>query len=389
MKLASDQLRTWVEIDAKAARKNLQTFRKLTGPRVAVWSVVKSNAYGHGLFTFAKLMDEAGIDGFCVDSIVEALALRREGIKRPILVLGQTLPSRLREAAGQHITVSVSNFEALAALARTSGPMPDFHIKIDTGMHRQGFYFQDLPKVIKTLKGKKKGGLKNDETLGGHLKGLFTHFASAKDINFPTFTDEQLESFSHAIATFEHAGYRDLMKHAAATGGALLHKKYHFDAVRIGIGLCGIWPSKELEIQLGGQVKLASVLNWRAIISEVKVVPKGGYIGYNMTERVPQDTKVAIVPIGYWHGFPWALSGRGEIIVRGRRARVLGRVSMDMIVIGPVSKITRPGDIVTLIGRAGRVEISAEEQAARTGGATMNYELLTRLNPLMERVIIR
>jgi alanine racemase len=155
-KRSLDSLRTWVEIDARAARKNYNTFRKLIrrvrgGRRVQLWSVVKSNAYGHGLYAFSKLMDEFGVDGFCVDSIVEALSLRQAGIKQPILVLGQTLPSRLAEAARTGVTVSVSNFDALRALARQKR-VPAFHVKIDTGMRRQGFYTEDIPKLLAQIK---------------------------------------------------------------------------------------------------------------------------------------------------------------------------------------------------------------------------------------------
>jgi alanine racemase len=189
------------------------------------------------------------------------------------------------------------------------------------------------------------------------------------------------------------AGFTDLLRHAAATGGALIDPRYHFDAVRIGIGLYGHWPSKELEAQLGNTMNLHPVLSWRAMVGEVKRVKKGDYIGYNMTERVLRNMTIAIVPIGYWHGLPWALSGSGEVIVgsgaRARRARILGRVSMDMIAVGPIPIGAKPGDIVTLIGRAGHEAVTAESQAAKAGGSTMNYELLTRLNPLMERVIMR
>lgn len=376
-----------MEIDARAARKNYDTFRGLIGARGAgkkpqLWSVVKSNAYGHGLYAFSAIMDEIGIDGFCVDSVVEALALRKPGkatpagIKKPILVLGQTLPSRYAEAAAKDVTISISNFEALNAL-RAAAHAPNFHVKIDTGMHRQGFYGEDIPRVIALIK--KKG-------LTGSVKGLYTHFASAKDINYPTFTDEQLKNFKKAVALFEKAGFKNLTKHVSATGGALIDKKYHLDAVRVGIGLYGLWPSKELEIQLADKIQLHPVLSWRTMVSETKKVHAGDYVGYDLTERISKDTGLGILPIGYWHGFPRALSSRGEVLVRGRRARVLGRVSMDMVAV-ELPAGGRQGDVVTLIGRDARQSITANEQAMRAD--TVAYELLTRLNPLMERVIIR
>ncbi len=384
-----DGLRTWIEIDSRAARKNYDTFRKLTARRAGrhagktkLWAVVKSNAYGHGLFAFSKIMNRFGIDGFCVDSLVEGIALRRDGIKKPILVLGHTLPARYAEATKHNITITISNFEALRELAKVkerarAGAVPEFHIKIDTGMHRQGFYLEDLPRVI--------AAIARQKNIKSKLTGLYTHFASAKDINYPSYTDHQFGKFEKAAKLFEKAGFKNLIKHAAATGGTLVNQKYHLDAVRVGIGLYGLWPSKELEVQLGKKIKLHPILSWRAVVSEVKQLKAGDYVGYDMAERVANDMMMAILPIGYWHGFPRALSsGAGEAIVNGRRARVLGRVSMDLTAIAPGGR-ARPGDIATLIGRDGGEEIFAWEPAQKSG--TVHYEFLTRLNPLMERVV--
>jgi len=369
-------VRTWIEIDSRAARRNYHTFRELIGKKVKLWAVVKSNAYGHGLFAFSKLMNGFGIDGFCVDSLVEGIALRRDGIKKPILALGHTLPSLYAAAVKNKITITVSNFEALRELARAK-IAPEFHIKIDTGMHRQGFYLEDVPPAIKILSAKKE--IKNK------LTGLYTHFASAKDINYPTYTEHQFAKFQKAAKLFEGAGFRNLTKHAAATGGTLVNPKYHLDAARVGIGLYGLWPSRELEVQLGRKIKLRPILAWRAVVAEVKALKAGDYVGYDMSERVPAGMKMAILPLGYWHGFPRALSSVGEVIVNGKRARVLGKVSMDVTAVAPSGRI-HPGDVATIIGRDGGDEIFAWEPSQKSG--TTHYEFLTRLNPLIERVVI-
>jgi len=376
---SSDSLRTWVEIDAGAARKNYDAFRGLVGKKVKLWSVVKSNAYGHGLFTFSKLVDDFGIDGFCVDSLVEGVALRRRGIKKQILVLGPTLPSRYAEAVKHKIAVTISSFDALRALTREHRP-PEFHIKIDTGMHRQGFYPEDLPRVIALLK-------RSTPSVKNSLKGIYTHFAAAKDVADTAYTERQFGKFKKAAEFFEKGGFKNLIKHVSATGGTLLGPKYHLDAVRVGIGLYGLWPSEELEKQLSRRIKLTPVLSWRTVVSEVKRLKKGDYVGYDMTERVPRDMTMAVLPVGYWHGFSRALSGRGEVLVRGKRARVLGRVSMDLLAVGLTGDTggARPGDIATIIGSDGAETISAREQARRAG--TSHYEFVTRLNPLMERVV--
>jgi alanine racemase len=369
-------LRTWVEIDSRAVAANYKTFRKLVGPKVRLWAVAKSNAYGHGLFAFVKIIDRLGVDGFCVDSIVEGVALRRSGIKKQILVLGPTLPTRYAEAAAKKITITISNFEALRALAHAKRP-PEFHIKVDTGMHRQGFYVGDLPKVIAFLE-------HSTPAIKRSLKGIYTHFASVKDVNYPFYTDRQFKEFQTAVALFEGAGFKKLTKHASATAGALVDKKYHLDAVRIGIGFHGLWPSRELEMQLGEKITLAPTLAWRAVVSEVKKLRKGDYVGYDLTLRVPRETMMAVLPIGYWHGFPRALSNTGEVAIRGKYSRVLGRVSMDLLAV-EAPRGTKVGDVVTLIGRGGRVTVSADDAAQKAG--TTAYEFLTRLNPLMERII--
>lgn len=178
------------------------------------------------------------------------------------------------------------------------------------------------------------------------------------------------------------------------TGGALIGPKYHLDAVRVGIGLYGLWPSKELEVQLGKEIMLHPVLSWRTVVSEVKRLRAGDYVGYDLTERVPHATMMAVLPVGYWHGFPRALSGVGEVLIRGKRARTLGRVSMDMVAValdsvpGGKKKLqtVKPGDVVTIIGRGGGDTIFAWEPSAKSG--TTHYEFLTRLNPLMERIVV-
>lgn len=378
MKTNPQNLRTWIEINARAAKKNHDTFRKLIGKNVKLWAVVKSNAYGHGLYAFSGLMDQIGADGFCVDSVVEGLALRRIGIKKHILVLGPTLPARYEEAAQQDITITISTLGGLSALAKAK-VIPHFHIKIDTGMHRQGFYIEDVPKVIKMISNTKY-------PISKKLKGIYTHFASAKDVNYPGYTEMQFEKLQKAIAFFEASGFKNLIRHASATGGALCGTRYHLDAVRIGIGMYGLWPSKELEVQLGDRIKLYPVLAWRAAVTEVKRLKVGDYVGYDLTERVPRDTMMAVLPIGYWHGFSRSLSSLGEVLVNGKRARVLGRVAMDMAVIG-LHGPAREGDVATMIGKDGKEEIFAWEPSQKSG--TTHYEFLTRLNPLMERIITK
>ncbi|MBI2406090.1 MAG: alanine racemase [Candidatus Harrisonbacteria bacterium] len=376
MQTYAKDVRTWIEIEQSAVFHNVAAMRKFLSPKTQFFAVVKSNAYGHGIFAMPPVLLEAKVDGFCVDSIIEAVAMRERGLTAPILVLGVTLPPLYPLAEKHGITLTMSSRAPLAALAKLKNP-PQFHLKIDTGMHRQGFYLDEFPGVIKMLK---------KSAAGKTLTGAYTHFASAKDINYPTYTDMQVAAFDQALAMLHDAGWKKLTRHAAATAGALVSKKYHYDLVRVGIGIYGLYPSKELRMQIP-EADFRPILSWHTIVGEVKTAKKGDYVGYDLVERLRRDSTIAVLPVGYWHGFPRALSGVGEVLVNGKRAKVLGRVSMDMIAVDVTGISCHFGDKATLIGRQGKEEITAEECAAAAGGASY-YEYLTRLNPLIERVVV-
>jgi len=209
------------------------------------------------------------------------------------------------------------------------------------------------------------------------VAGLYTHFASAKDPLEFAFTNRQISELELWREAFLSAGF-SVVVHAGATGGTLYFQKSHFDAVRIGAGLYGFWPE-------GGEPSLRPVLTWKTIISEIKEIPAGDGIGYDLTHKAEKITRIAVCPIGYWHGYPRILSNNAEVLVRGVRARVLGRVSMDMIVID-VTNIPRAkaGDEVVLIGKSGKEKITANELASLA--QTSPYEILTRINPLIKRI---
>jgi len=370
------RVRTWIEIDKKAARHNYETFRKLLGREAELWPVVKSNAYGHGLFVFSELMQEFGADGLCVDSVLEALALRREGIRLPLLVLGPTLKNLYSEAADRKIIVSISNMEALHDLALAK-KIPEFHLKFDTGMHRQGFSDKAAEAVISFLKKRKK--------LQAKLRGVYSHFSSADSPQDTTVCEKQLHLFLAVKEKFQAVFKNNVKYHLANTGGILLDKRYHFDIGRAGLGLYGLYPSPELA-RAFRSLKLLPVLSWWTRVSEVKLVAAGEGVGYDLSEKLSRRSRLAILPVGYWHGYPRALSGAGRVGIRNRLAKVAGRVSMDLVVIDATETSLRPQEAVLLLGRSGKLNIAAEELAEKCN--TISYEILTRLNPLIERVII-
>ncbi len=371
-------LRTWIEIDTKALEHNYLTLKKNLSKNCKIMSVVKSNAYGHGFVGVAKEMEKSGVDWIGVDSIMEALALREEGVTKPILVLGYTLPEMLPRAADLDISITVSTFELLGVIASINfSKKLKIHIKVDTGMHRQGFQEFQIQEVIDMLK------VLENKVL---VEGLFTHFAAAKDPSVPEKTLAQVVSFGVWVSAFDQAGFKTI-KHTSASGGTLIFPQAHFDMVRIGIALYGIWPSKETKMFSSQKVELKPILSWRTIIGEVKKVPKGDSVGYDFTETFSRDSTIAICPIGYWHGYARALSSVGCVLVRGARARVLGRVSMDMIIIDTTDiPDVSVGDEVTLIGTDGGEIIRAEELADLAHNSP--YEFVTRLNPLIKRIYL-
>lgn len=377
--------KTWVEISKSAVKHNIGVFRKIIGPKTKLMAVVKSNAYGHGLWDFSRLASDFGVDWFGADSLSEALKLREKGIERPILVLGYTRHNRLKEAAQNRVSLTLYDPESLRQWEKQThkfvGPPLKIHLKIDTGMRRQGIYPDDLFRFLRFVK----------KTPAVILEGIYTHFASAKDITYPFYTQKQLSAFQNACRILESFGFKNVLKHTAATGGTLLYPESRLDLARIGIGLYGLWPSKEAEIQheqiVGHKISLKPVLTWKTVVAQAKNVKKGDSIGYDLTERARKNIRVAVLPIGYWHGFDRGFSGIGEVLINGEHCRVLGRVSMDMIVVdASVAGKIKAEDEAVLLGRQRKEELRAEELAQKIG--TIPYEIITRINPQTPRIII-
>ena len=297
-------LRTWIEVDTKAIKGDFSVFRKLIPKETKIMAVVKSNAYGHSLLDFSREIEKDGADWLAVDSVVEGLALRKEGIKIPILVLGYTLPELFSDAVKNNISLTISNFESLEKLAGAKlKTASKIHIKVDTGMHRQGFMAGDRAKLLQYLGEHKKSF---------EIEGLFTHFASAKNPEDMSFTLKQIEEFKKWVAEFKKSGFSPLV-HTSATAGALIYPEARFDAVRIGIGLYGLWPAKETQEAFHYKISLEPVMEWKTIISEIKDLKKGEKIGYDLTCELNRNSKIAICPVGYWHGYPRGLSNNGFV----------------------------------------------------------------------------
>lgn len=382
MKKSQEFLRTWVEIDKGALIHNIGQFKKLIKPRVKLMAVVKANAYGHGLVKTSKIVVKAGAKWLGVDSIDEALDLRKANVKTPILVLGYVPEFRLGEAVSNNIKLVCYNpetIEKLGILALTLKKVAHVHLKIETGTNRQGIEPKEIFKFIELIR----------QYPFVRLEGILTHFANAEVPSSP-FTKKQAKTFKQAIKIFQNYKIHIPVKHTACTAAVIAFKDSLFDMVRVGIGLYGLWPSRAIENFIDKKhikFQLKPALSWKTKVAQVKFVKKDSPIGYGCTEKVAHDSKIAVLPVGYADGYDRKLSNIGNALIKGKRAKILGRVCMNMVMVD----VTNIDDVeledeVVLLGKQGAEEISAQDLAQEL--ETINYEVVSRINPLIPRIYV-
>jgi len=370
----------WVEIDRDALRHNLRAFRGLIGPRVKLMPVVKANAYGHGLRLVAEFIQESrAADWLGVNSLDEALELRSAGISMPILLLGHVPVSRLSEAAHHNLRLTVWNAETVEGLSRlnTAKRVP-LHVKLETGTGRMGL---DLPAA-------KRLAARIQRCPTCILEGYSTHFANIEDTTDHTYPASQMRRYEAMLKVLRAAGYSAPITHAACTAAAMIFPATHRQLVRLGIGLYGLWPSRETMVsarERGAGLILRPILSWKTRVAQVKSLPAGAYVGYGCTFRTTRKTRLAVLPIGYSDGYDRRLSNTGHVLIRGRRAPIRGRICMNACMVD-VTDIpgVRLEDEAVLIGSQQRERISAEQLASWMG--TINYEVVSRINPLHPRL---
>ncbi|MBU1701950.1 MAG: alanine racemase [Candidatus Eisenbacteria bacterium] len=372
---------SWLEIDAGAYQHNLAEFRRLIGPDRKLMAVVKANAYGHGLEKIAPLALRFGADRLGVNSLNEALELLALELSAPIHLLGPIPMQALPAAAGLPLEFTLSTFESLQALARgagKSGIRPQCHIKVETGCHRQGFMPEEIPSVARFF-------ADHSEL---QWSGLSTHFANIEDTTDHTYARRQIEIF-HKVERDLHAlGIQPLLRHTACSAATIVMPETHLDMVRLGIATYGLWPSREtlVSARSGGseRLPLRPVLTWKTQVAQIKTVPAQSFIGYGCTFRTTHPTRLAILPVGYADGYDRRLSGVGHVLVRGRRAPVLGRVCMNMFMVDLTDiEGAAVGDEAVLLGKQGDEEISAQDLASLC--QTIVYEIVTRIGGHLDR----
>ncbi|GAB4368908.1 MAG: alanine racemase [Acidobacteriota bacterium] len=377
---------SWLEIDLDAFAHNVRTFRGLLAPGCRLAAVVKSNAYGHGAGLVAPVALAEGAGLLAVGNLDEALSLRATvGPGAEILVLGWVPPDGFEDAARADVELTIYDPQVVAPLAaasrRARRPVR-VHLKVETGTHRQGVDAARLAQLAAAV----------HAADGLELRGLSTHFADIEDTTDHGYAMRQLELFRQAARALEQAGLRPALRHAACSAAALLFPETHFDVARAGIGLYGFWPSRETRVSARerglDRIALRPVMSWRARIAQVKQVPAGAYVGYGRTYRTTRPSRIAVLPVGYYEGLDRSVSGRGHVLVRGRRAAILGRVCMNMTMVD-VTDVPdlAAGDPVTLIGRSGDEVLRAEDLADWAG--TIHYEIVSRVHPSVPRVPVR
>ena len=370
------ELRTWAEIDLDALENNVAAIRdRIGGARLL--AVAKADGYGHGAAQVAEFLADK-VDYLAVAMTDEALELRHKGVRLPILILGFSPRADYRLLVRYDITPTVYSEEdavALSEVAAAEGRVARAHIAVDTGMSRIGF--ADDGAAVDAI-----------ERIAAlpqlRIEGIFSHYAAADEAD-KAYTAMQTQRFEHFVGALEARGVHIPLRHMH-NSAAIVDLEPRFDMVRAGIILYGLRPSSEVD--MGKLPPLRGVMSVRAAVNHVKTLPSGTPVSYGCTFTTARETKVATVCIGYADGYPRALSNKGTVLIRGRRAPVIGRVCMDMLMID-VTDVpdVQVGDAVTLFGSDGGQTITADEVAAAAG--TIGYELICGISKRMPRVYIR
>jgi alanine racemase len=374
---------TWVEISKANLLHNVGVLRELIGGEQILCSAVKSNAYGHGMTTVAPIMKEAGTNWFGVNSLSEAVELYESGIDAPIYIMGYIGLDDLQETVerGFHFVVyNKETFVRMREIVTTTGQVAHTHLKLETGNNRQGVLAEDLEWFIDIYKGDK----------GLVLEGLATHFANIEDTTDHSYALLQLEMFEKMVSSVRAAGLEPKYVHCANSAATILFPKTYFNFVRAGLSNYGMWPSNETfvsALQEGRRIEFKPVLSWKTRIAQIKRVPAGSFVGYGCTFKTTHDSRLAVLPIGYYDGYDRMLSNNSYVLIDGKRAPVRGRVAMNMTMVDvtdiPTASLEKE---VTLLGIDGEEKISAEQLAQFS--ETINYEVTTRINDRIERRLV-
>lgn len=367
--------RAWIELDLKNLDYNVRQLRSLMADGCDLMAVVKAQAYGHGGAPVASRLEKLGVRAFAVATLGEGIALRRQGIRGDILILGYTCPSLAAQLKEFDLIQTLAGPEHAAAIS-VQGAAIRAHIKVDTGMHRLGFDADDAAGIMDTFR-----------LPHIRIEGIYSHLCAADstDEENVRFTRQQVRRFDALRDILAARGITGLKFHIQSSYGLLNHPQVRCDYVRAGIALYGVYSSPE--DQPLRDPRLRPVLSLRSRVALIRQLPRGEAVGYGRTFITRQDTRIAVISIGYADGVPRSLScGGGAVLVAGERAPIIGRVCMDQLTVDithiPGAEV---GMAVTIIGRDGASEITAPEMARAAG--TITNELLSCLGPRLPIVM--
>jgi len=369
---------TWVEIDLDALTHNIGEVRSRVGEGQRLLLVVKADAYGHGAVEVARAAVAAGVDMLGVATLQEGIELRQAGIEAQVLILSPPMENETRDVIEYDLACSVPSLGIARALSRICverGRSGSVHVEVDTGMGRSGVGLDEaLPFV--TAVGKLPGL---------SLDGVYTHFPASDDD--AEFTSRQVGDFVEFLMRLERKGIEVPLRHAANSGAVLgvpESVETPLNMVRPGIMIYGLRPSS----RVAGASELEPVMSFKSRIAQIRELPEGHPISYGMTYRTPRAMRVAVIPVGYGHGYSWRLSNKGEVLVHGERVPIVGRVTMDVTLVD-IDRLpdARVGDEVVLFGRQGDAEITVDEVAQTVG--TISYEIICGIGKRVTRAYIR
>jgi alanine racemase len=362
---------TRVEVDLGQLGRNLQAIRQHVGT-AKVMAVVKANAYGHGLVPVAREMVKGGADSLGVALLEEAVLLREAGITAPILVFGGIAETQIPIFIRHDLTLTAPSIDKLNLIdnaAAAMGVTARVHLKIDTGMERLGIHHYSADKLL-------EASLKVQHV---QVEGIYSHFANSDAADL-THAREQLARFQEVLSFYEKRSLPMPQRHIANSGGVLQLPESHLDLVRPGIMLYGVYPSREC----ARTVSIQPALTWKSHVAYFKVVQPGQPVSYGSTWRSDHPVRIVTVPVGYGDGYFRALSNKGQVLIRGQRHPIAGRVCMDQIMVNLNWGTAYYRDEVILLGKQGEAEISADDLADWAG--TISYEVLTNINSRVPRV---
>lgn len=376
----NNKLLSHIEISKENLIHNIKSFRSLLYKNVELTAVIKANAYGHGDIYIAKIASSY-VDYFQVDGIEEAERISKF-TKKQILILGYLNEDGIKRSLKLNAIITAFDLIHLLKINHISFILKKkmkVHLAIDSYLGREGIMPNQLENILKEIK-----NLKNII-----LDGVYSHFANIEDTMNTTHSNRQIDTYHKCVEFIKNNGFDKINTHISATSGILVYEKESnlHSIVRLGIGLYGMWPSEHLEYLNKKNITLKPVLRWVTHVAQVKILPANYPVGYGLTYITKKITKIAVIPQGYFDGIPRVMSNNGYVLIKGKKAKILGRVAMNMMVVD-VSNIKEvyQDDEVVILGKQGKLEITAEQIAKESN--TINYEVTTRINPLLPRVIV-